>query len=229
MSRKVRGASALTLVAMLGITLFGIEGTRAKAEMGEVAIVASEMPVTEAVDAADASSEDAQATGPRFVSNPVVQAVPETPTTEDKKANMIAASNLKDFLAGLPVPDSLDKELTCLAGAIYHESKGEPLDGQLAVARVVVARAASPKFPSSYCGVVYQRHQFSFVRGGAMPRINKASRAWQRAKKLAMIADKDEWSSEAEGALYFHANYVNPRWSKKMTRLAQIDNHIFYR
>ncbi len=224
MGRKVKGASALSLAVMAGIALFGFEGTRAHAEMGDY------MPL-EAIENVAGSvtnqREDKAAAG-GFVSQPVVQSIPETPEVESQNA-VPMASNLGDYLAGLPTPSTLDQNLNCLAGAIYHESKGEPLDGQLAVARVIVARAASPKFPSSYCGVVFQRHQFSFVRGKSMPSINKSSRAWQRAKKLALIADKNGWQSEAEGALYFHADYVNPGWNRKMTRLAQIDNHIFYR
>ncbi|WP_230279557.1 cell wall hydrolase [Croceicoccus sp. Ery15] len=223
MGRKVKGASALSLAVMAGIALFGFEGTSAYAEMGDYVPVEAIESVAESVT----TQQDDQA-APSFVSQPVVQTIPETPEVETQAAVPMAA-NLGDYLAGLPTPEGLDKQLNCLAGAIYHESKGEPLSGQLAVARVIVARAESPKFPSSYCGVVYQRHQFSFVRGKSMPAINKSSRAWQRAKKLALIADENGWESEAEGALYFHANYVRPRWSRKMTRLAQIDNHIFYR
>lgn len=224
MGRKVKGASAMSLAVMAGIALFGFEGTRAHAEMGNYVPVEAIEHISRSVTAEQ--GEDAAPSG--FVSQPVVQTLPETPEVDSQNA-VPMASNLGDYLAGLPTPANLDEQLNCLAGAIYHESKGEPLDGQLAVARVIVARAESPKFPSSYCGVVYQRHQFSFVRGNSMPAINKASRAWQRAQKLALIADQDGWKSVAEGALYFHANYVNPRWNRKMTRLAQIDNHIFYR
>ncbi|MAF29196.1 MAG: cell wall hydrolase [Croceicoccus sp.] len=224
MGRKVKGASALSLAVMAGIALFGFEGTRANAEMGNYVPVEAIEQVTQSVTEA----QDDKDTPSGFVSQPVVQTIPETPEVDSQNA-VPMASNLGDYLSGIPTPANLDKQLNCLAGAIYHESKGEPLDGQLAVARVIVARAESPRFPSSYCGVVFQRHQFSFVRGKAMPAINKSSRAWQRAQKLALIADQDGWKSEAEGALYFHANYVKPRWSSKMTRLAQIDNHIFYR
>lgn len=226
MSRKVKGASALSLAVMAGIALFGFEGTRAYAEMGNYVPVEAIENVADSVTASQDVNGQGVDTG--FISQPVVQTVPETPKVETQNA-VPMASDLDDYLAGVSAPARLDEQLNCLAGAIYHESKGEPLAGQLAVARVIVARAESPKFPSSYCGVVFQRHQFSFVRGSSMPSINRSSRAWQRAKKLALIADQNGWQSEAEGALYFHANYVNPRWSRKMTRLAQIDNHIFYR
>src|SRR3546814_1697830 len=71
---------------------------------------------------------------------------------------------------------TIDPELRCLAGAVYFESRGESLAGQLAVAHVIINRAESGRFPSSYCGVVHQRSQFSFVRGGKMPSIRESSR-----------------------------------------------------
>jgi len=78
-------------------------------------------------------------------------------------------ANLTEQLAAEPLTQDVSAELNCLAGAIYFESRNEPLDGQLAVGRVIVARAKSGRFPDSYCGVVYQPSQFSFVRHRAMP------------------------------------------------------------
>jgi spore germination cell wall hydrolase CwlJ-like protein len=75
--------------------------------------------------------------------------------------------------------------------------------------------------------VVYQRAQFSFVRGGRMPAIDTSSSAWRNAKAIARIAHEGLWDSPAEGALFFHAKYVNPRW--RLTRVAQVSTHIFYR
>lgn len=123
--------------------------------------------------------------------------------------------------------DGLSKEMHCLAGTVYFESKGETLEGQLAVARVVMARAESSRFPNSLCGVVYQKRQFSFVRGGRMPHINKGHRHWRNAVAIAKIAMNDGWKSPVEGALFFHARYVSPGW--RLQRMARIDNHIFYR
>jgi spore germination cell wall hydrolase CwlJ-like protein len=121
----------------------------------------------------------------------------------------------------------LTRELECLAGAIYFEAKSESLEGQLAVGRVVINRAKSGRFPASYCGVVYQRSQFSFIRGGAMPPINRASRDWREAVAMARIADANAYPSVAEGALFFHATRVSPNW--RLTRVARVDNHVFYR
>ncbi len=121
-----------------------------------------------------------------------------------------------------------NSEQECLAGAIYFESKGEPLEGQLAVAEVVINRAQSGKYPKTLCGVVKQRHQFSFIRAGRFPPIQKASAAWRKAVAIAHIALQDLADSRAAKAMFFHAKYVSPRW-RGLTRVAAVGNHIFYR
>jgi hypothetical protein len=128
-----------------------------------------------------------------------------------------------DF-ASADVPDA---ELECLAGAIYFESKGEPLEGQLAVAEVILNRARSGRFPPSICGVVKQRGQFSFVRGGRIPAVQRSSEAWRKAVAIAHIAQKDLADSAGADAMFFHARYVSPRW--RLKRIAAVGNHIFYR
>ncbi len=120
------------------------------------------------------------------------------------------------------------RELECLAVGIYFESKSEPLAGQLAVGEVIANRANSKgRFPSSYCGVLFQRSQFSFIRGRALPSVPRSSRQWQTAVAIAKIVDQDLKDSAANKALFFHAKRVSPRW--KLKRVASIGNHIFYR
>jgi spore germination cell wall hydrolase CwlJ-like protein len=115
----------------------------------------------------------------------------------------------------------------CLAGAVYFEAKGEPLIGQLSVADVIINRARSGRFPASLCGVVKQRGQFSFVRGGRIPAIARSSAAWRTAVGVARVALQDLADSPAPKALFFHARRVSPGW--KLTRVATVGNHIFYR
>ena len=138
----------------------------------------------------------------------------------------VTAASLAELVAATPRPAEIDAELRCLAGAVYFESRGESLPGQLAVAHVVINRAQSGRFPKSLCGVVHQKSQFSFVRGGRMPAIRKGAQ-WDNAVAIAQIARDGTWKNHAPGALFFHARYVSPGWRK--TRIAQIDNHIFYR
>jgi len=169
----------------------------------------------------------------QFIAQPVVQALPEagdTPAQErdDAAASALAeARSLRELVAQQDVPADLSREMNCLAGAIYFEARGESLEGQLAVGRVIVNRSNSGRFPDSYCGVVLQRSQFSFVRGSAMPKVRTSSEQWRRAVAIAQIADEGLWNSPAKGALFFHAARVSPGW--RLTRLARVDNHIFYR
>ena len=119
-----------------------------------------------------------------------------------------------------------DSELSCLATAVYFESKGEPLNGQLAVANVIINRTNSGRFPKSICGVVKQPGQFSFVRGGSMPAIRSGAQ-YRTAMAIAQIAMDKEWDNPAPNALYFHAKYVSPGWNRP--RVTSIGNHIFFR
>lgn len=121
----------------------------------------------------------------------------------------------------------LDGEMQCLASAIFFEARSESLAGKLAVARVIINRSESGRFPRSLCGVVTQPGQFSFVRGGRIPTVSASARNWASSVAIARVAMNDSWDSPAEGALFFHARRVSPGWAHQ--KLAQIDNHIFYR
>ena len=197
MTRKLQRASALALVATVFCVFASSDGA----------------------SAAQTATADVS-----FISQPVVQPLPgETaPTVEGGKA-----ASLAELVSDMPVDEALSDDMQCLAGAIYFESRGEPLAGQLAVGDVIVNRAQSGRFPSTYCGVVYQPSQFSFVRAGRMPAIDTSSTAWRKAKAIARIAHEDLWDSPAEGALFFHAKSVRPGWH--LTRVALISNHVFFR
>ena len=124
--------------------------------------------------------------------------------------------------------DAGSRELECLAAGVYFESKSEPLAGQLAVGQVIANRANSKgRFPSTYCGVLMQRGQFSFVRGGRWPAVNKGSLQWKNAVAIARIVDQDLHDSSVGKALFFHAKRVSPGW--RLTRVASVGNHVFYR
>jgi hypothetical protein len=154
-------------------------------------------------------------------------ATPVAEAEEEADQKVLTASSLAALVRAHGAPGELTAEERCLAGAVYFESKGESLDGQLAVARVVMARANSGRFPSTLCGVVYQPSQFSFVRGGKMPRIDTGSQHWHNAVAISQIALDNSWKSPVEGALFFHARYVSPGW--RLKRVGTIDNHVFYR
>ena len=131
------------------------------------------------------------------------------------------------YAAGAP----LDAEANCMAVAVYHEARGESLEGQLAVARVIMNRAASGKYPTTWCGVVKQPWQFSFVnpRSGYMPGVDEGSAAWRKALGVTRLAMSNAVPSLSTDVLWYHANYVSPSWGRRLTRVSQIGAHIFYR
>lgn len=158
---------------------------------------------------------------------PVMDPADEAAEAQDESPDNMSASSLAELVRMQDTRDALSAEEQCLAGAVYFESKSESLPGQLAVARVVMARSKSGRFPSSLCGVVYQKSQFSFVRGNSMPRIDTGGLHWRNAVAISKIALNNGWKSPVEGALFFHARRVSPGW--RLTRLGAVDNHIFYR
>lgn len=121
-----------------------------------------------------------------------------------------------------------DEQEDCLAKAVYFEARGETLEGQLAVAQVVLNRAASGRYPPSVCEVVTQPAQFSFIRNGEFPPVDKASDCWHKALAIADIAQKRLANELAANVLWYHASYVAPSWGRRLTRVAQIGLHIFY-
>jgi N-acetylmuramoyl-L-alanine amidase len=135
--------------------------------------------------------------------------------------------SLADLVADYSSVDPRDEQAECLASAVYHESKGEPLAGQLAVAEVIINRSRSGRFAPTLCGVITQRSQFSFVRGGRIPPPPRTAAAWRTAVAIAHIALDDAADSPVSTALFFHARYVSPGW--RLQRLASVGNHIFYR
>ena len=217
MSRILSRASAISVAAMFLMVLVGTAGSGAAAQKPGFST-----ELTEPTNILPASGEAA---------NPILDQDAQDSSTARNEANgTLAAANaasLAELVAQQPALEDLPEEIRCLAGAIYFEARAETLDGQLAVGRVIVARSKSGRFPNSYCGVVFQPSQFSFIRGNAMPVINQQSRNWKTAVAVAEIAHSGAWQSPVEGALFFHARRVAPSW--RLHRVAQIDNHIFYR
>lgn len=154
--------------------------------------------------------------GPETVTEPTPEPAPVKPS-----------GDLASLVAQLRGPDAGSRELECLAAGVYFESKSEPLAGQLAVGHVIADRANSGRFPSSYCGVLFQRGQFSFVRGRSYPAVARSSRQWHNAVAIARIVDQDLHQSAVPKALFFHAKRVSPRW--RLTRVGSVGNHVFYR
>ena len=125
----------------------------------------------------------------------------------------------------------LDEQANCIAVAVYHEARGESLEGQLAVARVIMNRAASGKYPASWCGTVKQPWQFSFVnpRSGQFPYTDTNCEAWRKAVGVTRLAVANAVPTLATDVLWYHADYVSPSWGRRLNRVEKIGTHIFYR
>jgi len=125
-------------------------------------------------------------------------------------------------------------EISCLALNIYFEARGEPDEGKLAVGHVVMNRVLSSRFPSTVCDVVRQggetrRHrcQFSWWCDGRSDKPRNAQ-DWQRSSEFALAVYWGQTEDPTDGALWYHADYVNPDWRKDFIEGRTIGRHIFY-
>ncbi len=164
----------------------------------------------------------------------------QTPVAVLAEAEALSSPSLapaeggRDYLALIPA-DKRDSERQCLAQAVYFEARGEPEEGQQAVAQVVLNRTTSGLYPASICGVVFQnrRHyhacQFSFACEGRSLRVRE-SEAWSQAQHVADDALQGRaWLAAVGESTHYHANYVRPRWARALKKMDVIGNHIFYR
>jgi spore germination cell wall hydrolase CwlJ-like protein len=161
---------------------------------------------------------------------------------------LIVAALLSVSVIAETVPDIVAEEITtetkqvmakdieCLANNIYYEAGRESFEGKLAVAQVTINRTKSHKYPSTICGVVYQKDkingkllcQFSWVCEKV--HTNKNQYLWEEAQYIAKKALTEPIAHAkiaAHNVMYFHGAYINPGW-KKSGVVMRIGNHIFY-
>ena len=129
--------------------------------------------------------------------------------------------------------DIVAGEYKCMAKTIYFEAGNQSYEGKLAVGVVVMNRVKDKKYPNSVCGVIKQYKQFSWYWDGKSNEPFKNDPAWDESIQAAeeVLYDHDAVSVflDDSSVQFYHADYVNPWWAKKMERVAKIDNHIFYR
>ena len=136
-------------------------------------------------------------------------------------------------LLSLPVPKS-DKQMSCLAEALYFEARGEPIKGQLAVGEVILNRVEDTRYPSSICKVVNEGTgrrfacQFTYTCDGKLETVHER-KPYEMALKIAKILMTTHDRKLTRGSTHYHSNYVNPKWSKKFERVAKFGRHIFYK
>ena len=126
------------------------------------------------------------------------------------------------------------RAVECLTAAVYYEAAIEPLDGQRAVAQVVLNRARHPAYPRTVCGVVFQGFerstgcQFTFTCDGSIRRTPVPS-LWAKARRIAEEALAGKVFAPVGWATHYHTNWVVPYWSSSLVKLANVGTHIFYR
>jgi spore germination cell wall hydrolase CwlJ-like protein len=128
-------------------------------------------------------------------------------------------------------------DLHCLAENVYHEARGEPFKGQIAVAEVTLNRVASPYFPKTICDVVHEarwdRKRRRMVGAFSWTEIENQRKprgaAWREAKAAAEAVYDRDHAAVVPGALYYHATYIRPKWARQKKTVATIGNHVFYR
>jgi len=124
--------------------------------------------------------------------------------------------------------------LNCLASAVYYEAGNQDVDGERAVAQVVLNRVRHPAFPASICSVVYEGStkptgcQFTFTCDGSLDRQPDAG-GWRRATEVAEAALNGYVYAPVGWATHYHANYVVPYWASTMAKNAVVGAHLFYR
>jgi spore germination cell wall hydrolase CwlJ-like protein len=130
--------------------------------------------------------------------------------------------------------DDQSRALDCLTAAVYYEARSESVDGQRAVAQVVLNRVRNPAFPASVCGVVYEGSkretgcQFTFTCDGSMLGRREPA-AWERARAVAAAALGGDVYAPVGAATYYHTTAVSPWWASSLQRVTTIGAHIFYR
>jgi len=141
------------------------------------------------------------------------------------------SQEIKDLVVEQQVSENFNKELACLTKNIYYEAAQESYEGKLAVAQVTLNRANDPNFPSTICGVVYQRTlgtcQFSWTCLKNLAIQNKY--AWEESEMVARKALTEPVLHDIiakNNVLYYHAVYVNPGWKGRV--VTKIGNHVFY-
>jgi hypothetical protein len=224
--RGWRAAAVGLCVALLagGAAKAGTEATDTRSVADEVALVIGhERQTIESLGASRVAALTERADPP----------LPRPARSEDVDPDALPASLTFAALDGLPGVTG-DAEWRCLAEAIYYESRGEPLQGQVAVAEVVLNRVDSRQYPNSICGVTRQgvgngrACQFSYACNGVPERMSSRVPR-ERAEKLAAVMIAGRERSVTDGATHFHATYVRPGWARQFVRTAHIGAHIFYR
>ncbi|HEY0115489.1 MAG TPA: cell wall hydrolase, partial [Allosphingosinicella sp.] len=197
-------------------------------------------------------SGPAQSRATAVARNAAVQGAPLLPAPQSDPASLIPISAAEAIARNAAIPVEAGpnpaataftlpadevarmRSIDCLTAAVYYEAGMEPVDGQRAVAQVILNRVRHPHYPNTVCGVVFQGHQrttgcqFTFTCDGSLRRT-PAAHLWTRARQVAEQALAGYVHRAVGWATHYHANYVLPYWAPTLAKVATIGAHIFYR
>jgi spore germination cell wall hydrolase CwlJ-like protein len=185
------------------------------------------------------------ASGPKGFAVPVnlpgieVVETPKIAPEEAKKLNAAQPFMIQAVVAARPFRliannDDTNKAVDCLAAAIHYEAGNETVDGQKAVAQVILNRMRHPAYPKTVCGVVFQGSerttgcQFTFTCDGAINRTPSEG-AWRRAQSIARMMLTGTVYAPVGWATHYHTDWVFPSWSAKLDKVRQEGTHLFFR
>jgi spore germination cell wall hydrolase CwlJ-like protein len=144
---------------------------------------------------------------------------------------IVANTNDEQYLQFLETgefEDNLNQEIECLTENIYHEARGEPEIGQIAVAQVTMNRVNHWYFPDTVCDVVWQSGQFSWTQDGRSDVMHDTERA-EFARDVAIRVFFQLETDRVQNALFYHATYISaPNWTSHMNLVDRIGVHKFY-
>jgi spore germination cell wall hydrolase CwlJ-like protein len=196
--------------------------------------VASPVPVAAAIPA---EAQEALAAANQLAGEGDGGAAPLPVTMSSKLAYARAdlpPTTFDSTVTATPTAAVSDKQMWCMATAIYFEARGESYRGQVAVGQVVMNRVKHPLYPDTICAVVFQNQnmrnacQFSFACDGIPERVTD-KKAWAQAMKIAQdVVGGTDYLPEVGKATHYHATYVYPHWAPRMKKVTKIGMHVFY-
>jgi spore germination cell wall hydrolase CwlJ-like protein len=212
----------------------GASGRSSVADAGDAAATGPRVAMASLHPNAAAALDAIAGIAPTAGTAPIDVAMPQSVPEQLAYARATAPSSVQE-LQGEPMAGLSERELWCLATAIYFEARGESYRGQVAVAQVVLNRVKDHRYPDTICGVVFQNQhrrnacQFSFACDGIADTVNERQ-PWAQAEEIAQKVTSGElYLTEVADATHYHATYVRPGWARRMDRVTQVGLHVFYK
>ncbi|WP_253280138.1 spore cortex-lytic enzyme, partial [Bacillus sp. FJAT-27445] len=156
------------------------------------------------------------------------QKQPAEKTTQQPKANANKQQNntpakarKQDAVAANMPGGFSNNDIRLLAQAVYGEARGEPYEGQVAIAAVILNRLNSPLFPNSVAGVIFEPLAFTAVADGQIyMQPNETARE-------AVLDAINGWDPSEEALYYFNPDTATSPWIWGRPQIKRIGKHIF--